>query len=59
MSETQRRPNPGRPPRTPRWVIALVIILVVLVLLVIILHLAGNPFRGHEVSSLGYVLIQP
>jgi len=54
MSQTQMGPNRGSPPGTPRWVKVLVIILIVLVLLVVILHLTGNDFGGHRMSSMEY-----
>jgi len=58
MSQTQTGPNRESRPSTPRWVKVLVIILIVLVLLIVILHLTGNDFGGHHMSSIEYWLQQ-
>ena len=41
MSQTHREPDPGSPPRTPRWVKVFGIIALVVVLLFVISLLAG------------------
>ena len=56
MSQTQMGPKRGSPPGTPRWVKVLVILFIVLILLVVILHLTGNDFGGHHMSSMEYWL---
>ena len=58
MSQTQKGPNRGSPPGTPRWVKVLIIIFILLVILVVILHLTGNDFGGHHMSSTEYWLQQ-
>ncbi|MBC8075173.1 MAG: hypothetical protein H7Y32_03780 [Chloroflexales bacterium] len=46
MSQTNKRPDQGAPPSTPRWVTVTGVIIIVLVLLVGILHLTGNSLGG-------------
>jgi hypothetical protein len=48
MSETPKRPDPGSPPSTPRWVKVFVIVFIALVLVFVTLHLTGAVPWGHH-----------
>ena len=51
MTENQKEPGRGLPPRMPGWVKLTIIVFIVLVVAVVVLHLMGFGIASHGASN--------